>query len=228
MIRAAKDIQIHFGWQCHVRENPDSEQLDSATLLKIGEANMPFREISYPELLVKWWKCNPNTVLSAFTPRNRVGANVVLPLTQSCYEMIKQGKLAEEEIGSQEIQNKSLYFLIGAGADRPLIKSEDQATKTKTVMACFLAMLAISVPPGEEGNVHAISFAACTESEQRLANSGFKHLLNTMKGSNFQLMEFVNAGINGIKIAQGIKMARLMLPRPYDSGTLNKGERMKV
>ena len=191
--RAAKDIEVAFGYQLEQEQNPNSRHLQKAAashLKKKGRSSYPLEGTTYDDLLVRWWCHNPCTVFRAYRSTTCVGAAVLLPIADQVFNKIKQGDMAIWEIEANHIRSKSTFFLVEAGTDSPLIGSAGQTTRTRCLAKTFLTQLAIGVPPGQEMNLHGLSFAASKTGEERLAETGYKRLTTRLRGTNFPLMEF--------------------------------------
>ena len=79
-------------------------------------------------------------------------------------------------------------------------KNDDMRKVTKSLAGCLLSQLAHAIEPGREREIRVLSFAPTTVVMERLIAGGFERLPISLKGTKWDLYEFIpqNTGSSGL------------------------------
>ena len=179
---------------CVGRERPD---LGPPRL--VGETLMQRSLQEYFQQLLMLWQHNVTSVVfSVVRIKNgkrkvptRVGASVIVPLTESCYERIKAGTMCEKEITSHDLESPSLNLFFAALAEGPPATNCWRATisRSQAHTVCYQAASLAKPIVNSAGCPRMLSFGGTRENIMRAERYGFQDLQRPMKDTGTPLLE---------------------------------------
>ena len=175
--RAAREMQLAFGWQVLKEQNSQVDLHDHELLLEASLQRICLGyESEVPELMVEWWRVNPLTCMTAFDlTERRCGMTCLLPITESAYERIRSGRQLDTQLHAEDIVATSSRFLTIGGTEYAYrLPAKYHQASTRAVVGCFLAQLAHGVPIGAESDLRGLSYAMTSVGRSRLEACGYE------------------------------------------------------
>lgn len=177
--RAAREMQLAFGWQVLKEQNLDDDLHDHELLLEasLQRIGLGF-ESDVPELMVEWWRVNRLICMTAFDlTERRCGMTCLLPITESAYQRIRSGRQLDTLLRGEDIVATSTRFLTIGGTEYAYrMPAKYHQASTRAVVGCFLAQLAHGVPVGGESDLRGLSYAMTNVGRSRLEACGYERV----------------------------------------------------
>ncbi len=171
---------------------PDGHRLHTEEALAMGSqyVHVPFE--TYTRQAKGWQRFNPWTVVYGRDDGIRLGVGIVLPLTESAYGDILEGRRATFELSAEDLTSPSPFVLIEACAERPDPEGQRDPNPTKALLMCLTLQVAAmsrcqELPAGTV--VRILSYAGTTRNRDRLLEAGYKPTGKRMARNGFELVE---------------------------------------
>ncbi len=106
--------QMRSSWKLHLQIAVGSE---STAVERFNDVVLNRKYEEYENRYVSLWEQNPLCMMFATSNRRRVGASVVLPVTDEAYQAFVGGKLSFMQIGPQHIEDQSQKLILDSAVE---------------------------------------------------------------------------------------------------------------
>lgn len=179
--------QMRSSWKLHLQISVGSE---STAVERFNDAVLNRMYQKYEERYVSIWEQNPLCLMFATSNRHRVGACVVLPVTDHAYQSFLDGKLSFMDIGPQHIEDQSQKLILDSAVEFAHVKHREWLNFTRGISYTIFSQIAMqSIDPGREDFCMA-SFCASPFNAKRLASMGFIENGTEMPEFGYPICEF--------------------------------------
>lgn len=174
-VERATEITLRDFGACYWESDaePTSDELIE-TARRVG--GLPAVE-DYHRQLGSFWQFNPLTIIYAVTSsKNKVGVSCVLPLSETAYNEVREGKKSVFELSTSDLVWTSNRQLIFIGAVRKDDKNQTPTTEQTKCLASsiFIQIAMMATDPLED--LQVLSFGGTPDNEKRLEQNGFVDL----------------------------------------------------
>ncbi len=179
--------RMRESWRMHL---DGGDPCEDDALFDAANEKLNEQYFSYEERYLSLWRRHPQTILLAAADGKRNGASVVLPVTDSAYERLRDGEISFMDIGPDDILDESQNLVLDSavefkeGGGSAWYKVTDSLSYA---VFCQIAML--SVDPMSD-DFRMVSFGASATNIRRLKSIGFQESTKTMPTFNFPICEF--------------------------------------
>ena len=170
-------------------------RIDSDYVLQAGEKHLNRTRHEMTNHIKSLWLSIPECVWLACVSKTPIGASIVIPLTDSAYERIRAGDMADNDISDvTDIQLPSRSLLIlGSGPlgwDRPPRSPFRYSLQCIISLFHHVAVLIQGLPASAEP-IRILGYGGTEKTSHTLARFGFSPIGTSLKGFNSQLFEIV-------------------------------------
>ena len=181
-------------WHLHLERGDAQEHFDGETFCDADEKlNQSY--FHYEQRYLSLWKRCPSVLMLATSNGLRTGASIVLPVTDSAYERLRDGEISFMEIGADDLCDESQNLVLDhcvEFSNKPNQSWYRLTDRLSYTIFCQIALLAID--PNAE-SFRMISFGASPINIRRLAGVGFHEYGVRMPEYGYSMCEFsVDAG----------------------------------
>ncbi len=179
--------QMRSSWKLHLQISVGSE---STAVERFNDVVLNRKYEEYESRYVSLWEQNPLCLMFATSNRRRVGASVVLPVTDDAYQAFISGELSFMQIGPQHIEDQSQKLILDSAVEFAHVRHREWLNFTRGISYTVFSQIAMqSIDPGREDFCMA-SFCASPFNAKRLASLGFVENGCEMPEFGYPICEF--------------------------------------
>tara|TARA_R110002073_G_scaffold61637_4_gene155009 strand:+ start:3967 stop:5100 length:1134 start_codon:yes stop_codon:yes gene_type:complete len=179
--------RMRDSWRMHL---DGSDPTEDDRLFIAADKKLNERYVRYEDRYLALWRRHPQTILLAAADGKRYGASVVLPVTDSAYERLRDGVISFMDIGPDDILDESQNLVLDSAVEFKDVGGSAWYKVTDSLsyaVFCQIAMLSID-PMAEDFRM--VSFGASPTNIRRLKSIGFQECGTTMPEFDFPICEF--------------------------------------
>lgn len=180
---------------------------------RIGEELMHRSRDEYAAWLLRFWRLAAHTVLFAVNNDERVGASVVIPLTDEAYLRFRNGAVHDGDLTPNDMQHTSSRLLFHALAREPRTSPRGRLQLGLAQVHTGTYQLAHLCEPVWENRrcPRFLSFAANAENESKASNYGFRDIGTKLQRTGFRVLELAPPGANSLTLRDYLKAPKTAL-----------------
>lgn len=174
------------------RQLAGDRQLGDEGAIRRAEAHMAIAFDDYRDRAVALWRRAPWSLCFGVTDRQRVGASLVLPLSEAAYDALLAGERTSHSLGPDDLAVPSRHlFLENVGHRAPTSYPwfGKATAQTKRAIHVQLAALTLGADPRASPPFRFLSLGATPLNIRRLKAAGFRPTGRFMK--DFDAVEFL-------------------------------------
>jgi hypothetical protein len=183
---------IHWMFVTVGRATTHSKQLSIHESVRCAEQYMQIALPDYQARALQWWEFDRWTIIRARGKRAATGMSIVLPLAESAYAQLKNGRAMSYDILPTDLRRPSPHLLVEGTCERPVDMAGDKGNTTKNTFMAIVSQIAVLTHchgPHSKKSLYLLSFAGTPRSKKRLLSGGFKTVGNSMPDSSIQFYE---------------------------------------
>ena len=178
--------KMRYGWDQQMKEAIAGDPTYSQGHNRVREIDWD----SYLERYLLIWKRNSNSILFSTRGGVRIGASVLLPISDESYERVLAGRQSFLDVTAVDIRTHSQSLLLDAAVEFPEFAPHSRYEVTGSLFFAILFQIASqSLDPLAE-DFRILSFGASAANAARLEANGFTTVGTTMPTFGFPIYEF--------------------------------------
>ncbi|TWU26904.1 anaerobic benzoate catabolism transcriptional regulator [Novipirellula galeiformis] len=159
-------------------------------IFRAGNQKLNEQYFRYEDRYLSLWQRHPQTLIVSASEGVRNGASVVLPVTDSAYEQLRDGEISFMDIGPDDILDESQNLVLDTAVEFSETRGPAWYKVTDSLsyaVFCQIAMLAKD-PLAEDFRM--LSFGASSTNMRRQKSIGFLYSTKVMPEYDFPICEF--------------------------------------
>lgn len=145
--------------------------------LETAHRRMGVAPEAYAERVLAWRRATPWAVLRAVRGDVAVGATILLPVSESAYDDVAEGRRPSWDLSGDELLPASRRLIVEAVAERPASDVKVRRNPTLSLLGCHAVQHVALMRIGDWGGteeVRVLSFGGTPLGRKRLADVGYR------------------------------------------------------
>ncbi|MFG0263382.1 MAG: helix-turn-helix domain-containing protein [Novipirellula sp. JB048] len=179
--------RMRESWSVHLEGSPASEYDE---IFQAGNRKLNEHYSDYEARYLSLWQRHPQTLIASTSDGVRNGASVVLPVTDSAYERLRDGKLSFMDIGPEDVLDESQNLVLDSAVEFADTRTPAWYKVTDSLSYAVFCQIAMLAKDPLADDFRMISFGASSTNMRRQKSIGFLYSTKVMPGFDYPICEF--------------------------------------